>query len=180
MSSLFVLVYPTKEDCAILVYNIFGATRGVPGAEEQPGAEPQGHTGVGACGRGAVRDPEAAGDSAETVAPTPGGGAGLLQQAEGRHLSQVHQVVRIMTACRRCPPVSGTPGGQGYDHMQKVPICLRYTRLDYDKLKVSTCLRYTRLDYDKLMGSTCLRYTRWSGWIMTTSRICLSVSGTPD
>ena len=87
MSSLFVLVCPTKEDCAILVYNIFGATCGVPGTEEQPGAEPQGHAGVGACGWGAVRDPEAAGDSAETVAPAPGGGAGLLQQAEGRHLS---------------------------------------------------------------------------------------------
>ena len=41
VSSLFVLVGPTEEDCAVLVYNIFDATSGVPDMEEQPGADPR-------------------------------------------------------------------------------------------------------------------------------------------
>ena len=64
----------------------------VAGPEEQPGTEPQGRAGVGACGRRAVGDPEAVGSAAKTVTPAPGVGAGLLQQAEGKHLTLVCQV----------------------------------------------------------------------------------------
>ena len=65
------------------------------------------------------------------VSGTPGDQVGLWPHAEyaaeyahlsqvldiDKHMSQVHQVVRM-----------------DYDHKQKVPFCLRYTRLDTDTL----------------------------------------------